>query len=200
MEKNPSQFKIGSYIAITPITIENLKRAVFEYGAILVGFIGSNEGWRNKFIRPPQQNENQWGHACIAVGWTKEYIIAQNSWGSDWADNGLFYFNENYLPFSAWAVLIDLPNNWKDLLPNPDDKPKHFFANNLFQGLRNEDVRALQDCYKWLGVMPKEVTSTGYFGSTTLQSTKLFQERYGILPVSGFVGIITRQKLNELFA
>ena len=199
--KDPTQFRIGAYIAITPITIENLKRAVFEYGAVLVGFIGSNEGWRTAYIRPPQQHEKQWGHAVVAIGWTKDYIIAQNSWGPNWGDNGLFYFNENYLPFSAWAILIDLPNNWKELLPDQTLKPQYVFNNNLSVGLTGEDVKALQDCLVFLGCMTAEQKNTGYgiFGSQTKSAVILFQKRYGI-PATGFVGQLTRDKLNELFS
>lgn len=125
-----------------------------------------------------------------------DYLIGQNSYGSDWGDNGLFYFNSFYLPFEAWAVLSDVPT---DLLPNPDDKPKCIFTRNLYEGLNNADVVALQDCLKWLGCFPKEQACTGYFGPITKNAVILFQQRYKIEPQSGYVGPLTRTKLNELF-
>jgi peptidoglycan hydrolase-like protein with peptidoglycan-binding domain len=38
---------------------------------------------------------------------------------------------------------------------------------------------------------------SGSFGNCTLQAVKAFQAKYGIIPNSGFVGEITRDKLNE---
>jgi len=51
-------------------------------------------------------------HNCL-IGWNKDYIIGQNSWGDLWGDKGLFYIPPTYLPFEAWAILVDLPNDWK---------------------------------------------------------------------------------------
>lgn len=198
MKMEIDKYRIGGYVALDDLSQEGLKKAIYQWGAVIAGYSYSRQGWLTEYVRPPKAGETTVGHAIALIGWDSDYLIGQNSFGKDWGKEGIFFIPNDYKPFSAYAILIDLPNNWKELLPNPDNKPKYFFANNLFQGLRNEDIRILQDCYKWLGVMPEEVTSTGYFGSTTLQATKIFQQRYG-LPDTGFVGILTRNKLNELF-
>ncbi len=189
------EYRIGGYIRV-PCDYKSLKRAIYEFGGVLIGFKGSNKGWKSAYIRPPKSGEHQWGHAVYAVGYDKEYITIQNSWGKHWGKKGYGYFNEKYLPFSAWAIVNDLPNNWKELLKKPE-KPKYEFINNLYKGLQNEEVKILQDCLNYLGCM--NYKSTGYFGSLTFQAVKNFQIRYNIFPRSGFVGPLTREKLNNQF-
>lgn len=199
-EEDPSQYRIGGYARIKPITFESLNQAICEYGTVLTGFRGSNEGWSQAFIRPPQRGKMVWGHAVSSIGFNEKHITIQNSWGSARGDNGYFYFDENYLPFEAWVVLVDLPNNWEELLGKDKTKPNHFFRNDLYFGMKNEEVIILQDCLKYKGCFDPAVDSTGYLGRITLEAVKLFQIRYGIRPVAGYVGPITRAKLNELFA
>lgn len=198
-EADVSAYRIGGYIKIG-IGFKELKKAIYQFGAVVLGFQGSNAGWQNAYIRPPKSGENTWGHAVsLAVGYNKNYIFLQNSWGTNKGDKGYYYFDKNYLPISAYAVLVDLPNNWKELLTNEEDKLKHYFAKDLYFGMKNDEVKVLQNCLKWLGCMPKEIDSTGYFGNITLAAVKLFQQRYSIYPVAGYCGQLTRIKLNELF-
>jgi len=197
-----SDYRIGGYAKVQPLTYENIKHAIYQNGAVFAGFTGSNEGWTRSlkgYIRKPIKGEKKWGHAVSLIGYNKDYIIGQNSWGNAWGDKGWFYFNEKYMPFAVWAILIDLPNNWKELV-GIKDKPKHTFNNNLYYPMRNQEVSILQNCLKGDGCFPLEVESTGYFGSLTLEAVKKFQEKYDIQPVLGYVGPKTRTKLNELFS
>jgi len=193
------KYRIGGYAKLDDLSPEGLKRAIYEKGPILIGFRGSNEGWKGALIRPPKKGERVWGHAiALAVGWNKDYFIAQNSWGKDFGNNGCFYFDKSYMPFTGWLVLVDLPNNWKELL-DKGDKPQHYFRTNLWMGMRGSEIVKLQNCLKWIGSFPKEQESTGYFGNITLQAVINFQKRYSIYPQVGFVGPISRNKLNEIF-
>ena len=79
-------------------------------------------------------------------------------------------------------------------------RPRHTFNVDLSFGMSSPEVIFLQECLKYDGVFPSNVDSTGYFGTTTLDSVKRFQSKYGISPVSGYVGNLTRSKLNELFS
>jgi len=191
-------YRIGGYIKVEA-NAQSIKQAIYEYGVVLAGFRGSNQGWKDEFIRPPKVGEQMWGHATALIGWNEQYIIGQNSWGENRPGKGYFYFDENYLPFECWAVLTDLPNNWKELIGNKE-KPKYHFDNNLYLGLRNDEVKILQDCLKYDGCFPQDVDSTGYFGRITLNAVINFQKRYSINPAVGFVGTITRRKLNEIFS
>ena len=195
-ESDAQKFKIGGYIQVD-CDFQSLKRAIYEFGAILMGFIGSNQGWQTAFIRPIKRGESRWGHATTGIKYNVKFIDGQNSWGEQWGDKGLFHFLESYLPFEAWAVVVDMPNY---LLPDESTKPKYFFANNLSRGLSDEEITILQNCLKFLGCFPKTQKTTLYFGDITFDAVKLFQQRYGISPASGFVGILTRAKLNEIFS
>ncbi|MBI2409578.1 peptidoglycan-binding protein [Candidatus Kaiserbacteria bacterium] len=59
-----------------------------------------------------------------------------------------------------------------------------------------EDIRALQRVLADQGVYVGEIT--GGFYAKTYQAVKLFQKKHGIKS-TGFVGPVTRQKLNELY-
>ena len=157
-------------------------------------FTGSYPGWSSASIRPPKIGEKRWGPAVWLIGWNEKYIIGQNSWGENWGDKGLFYFDQNYLPLEAWVILVDLPNDFEFV-----KKPQHEFLKDLEYGMRNNEVVWLQDCLKYEACFPIEVQSTGYFGTITLRSAQKFQAKYGISQ-TGYVGPITRKKLNEIFS
>lgn len=186
VQGEPAAFKIGGYCQVD-CDFESLKRAIWQFGAILAGFYGDNVGWKTTYVQPPKNIE--WGHAIAIIGFNKDYLIGHNSWG-----DGMVYIPKDYLPFESWAVLSDIPTQLNDVI-----KPKHFFSTDLYFGVDNApEVKALQDCLKYLGCMDKSQISTGIFGSITLSATKVFQERYKINPV-GRVGPQTREKLNLLF-
>ena len=72
---------------------------------------------------------------------------------------------------------------------------------NLYFGLKNSDmVKCLQQFLKSQGqdIYPEGYV-TGYFGSLTKAAVIRFQKKYGI-PSTGFVGILTRTKINSLYS
>jgi hypothetical protein len=102
-----TKYKISQYALIDDMSFEGLKKAIFLYGAVLVGFRGSNEGWQGEYIRAPKAGETIWGHAVTLVGYEKDYLIGQNSWGTGWGNQGLFKVPKDYLPFEGWAIVVD---------------------------------------------------------------------------------------------
>ena len=191
-EAEAANYKIGGYVQVK-CDFDSIKRAIYEFGAILLGFRGGPNGWDTAYIKPT--TPITFGHATVGIGFDVQYVNGQNSFGEQWGDKGLFYFLQTYQPFEAWAVTVDRLNLF---LPDPNAKPKYQFLNDLWQGLNNNEVKILQDCLKFLGCMTAEQKSTGYFGAMTLDAVKVFQQRYGITQ-NGRVGPITRAKLNELF-
>jgi len=186
-----SKYRIGGYAKVD-LSFKGLRSAIYQNGIIMAGFYGDNEGWRTAYIKPPK--EIKWGHAVALIGFNENYIIGQNSWGLNFGNKGLFYVPENYIPFEAWAVLVDLPEDFEK-----EKKPKYTFNQDLKFGMKNADVIWLQRCLKYLGCFPQIIDCTGYFGQITLRAVILFQTSYGISPQSGYVGPLTRSKLNELF-
>ncbi len=194
LETEAIKYKIGGYARVDDLSFDGLKSAIYQNGVIQLGFHGSNPGWKTSYIRPPHNGEKIWGHAISAIGFNEKYVIGQNSWGEDWGDKGLFYISKTYKPFEAWSILVDLP---KDFVQ--EEKPIYEFKQNLKLNDKNNEVKQLQKCLKYLGVFPQIIECTGYFGPVTLRSVQLFQQSYNIQPVSGFVGPLTRNKLNNIF-
>ena len=72
------------------------------------------------------------------------------------------------------------------------------FQNNLYFGLKSNEVSCLQEFLKQQGmnIYPQGIVS-GYFGFLTQVAVIKFQEKYGIFN-TGFVGVLTRAKINQL--
>ncbi len=71
------------------------------------------------------------------------------------------------------------------------------FSTNLKLGMQNETVRALQTYLAYEGSLAA-ASVNGYFGPETKTAVKAFQKKYGIRPVSGYVGIKTRHIMRKL--
>ena len=81
------------------------------------------------------------------------------------------------------------------------------FEHNLSMGMKNNDVKCLQELFEILGpeIYPEGLT-TGYFGPLTKAAVIRFQSKYadeilipwGLTEGTGFVGKTTRAKLNQL--
>lgn len=82
----------------------------------------------------------------------------------------------------------------------------YLWDNDLKEGVRaSKDVYALQTALAFQFFYPPPTKSkndcpiNGNFGQCTGHAVMEFQKRYGIKPASGFVGPLTRSKLNELY-
>ena len=73
------------------------------------------------------------------------------------------------------------------------------FVKDLTLGNRNEDVRRLQQLLATDPEIYPEGIVSGNFGGLTQRAIRRFQEKYGIKPVNGRVGPLTRAKLDEVF-
>jgi hypothetical protein len=196
-EADAERYRIGGYLALDDLSPAGLKRAIYQWGAIVAGFTFSRQGWATEYIRAPKIGEATTGHAVALVGWDPTYLIGQNSFGNNWGRGGMFFVSKDYSPFSAYAIISDFPSNWKELLPDPTQKPQYVFNNNLSVGMSGEEITILQDALKFFGCLSKSQESTGYYGEITRQGLIIFQKRYGIL-ATGFFGQLTRAKMNEL--
>jgi len=134
--------KIAQYAIIDDISFEGLKKAIFLYGSILVGFRGSNQGWQGEFIRPPQAGEQMWQHAVALVGYERDYIIGQNSWGSGWGNQGKFKVDKNYLPFEGWAIVVDAPVELQPIKTGWVAQQYLKLINGMWKATANLNVRA----------------------------------------------------------
>lgn len=72
------------------------------------------------------------------------------------------------------------------------------YDQNLYFGMKRPLVEKLQKDLSSDSSVYREKNVTGYFGSLTLKAVKRFQAKYGI-PQTGYVGPLTRAKLNTLY-
>ncbi len=110
--------------------------------------------------------------------------------------------------FGADELVISEVKNALDGVPPTDKQAKswcHDFLIDLKYQQAGEDIKALQAALRKEGLFRE--APTGYFGPITLQSVKLFQEKYfndilapwGFKKGTGFVGYTTRMKLNQIY-
>ena len=105
--------------------------------------------------------------------------------------------------FLVISVLFGASNSFAqtgDVDPNPTASQCVSLQNNLRYRDRdinkNGEVSTLQDFLQSKGYLNSE--PTGYFGLLTLKAVRDFQNANGILPVSGYVGPITKAKIKAL--
>ena len=192
----------GNYLNL-PINIDDIASFINRTGkGVVLGVRFGNGEW-NKDVPTINGTDTKYGHGVCAVDYTlhngKKALIIEDSWGDTSGLSGRRIVTEDW--FTAGRIIyagyyIYLSNTG---LPE-DDKPSYIFTRDLSYGLRNdEDVKKLQECLAYLEMFPSDYDFTGNFYSITLNAVKEFQLKYDIKPVKGYVGKLTRAKLNELF-
>lgn len=132
-------------------------------------------------------------------------IYPQDSHGKDYYINGRHILTEEW--FTKGRIVCGL---WFENLDNLEvfnsdlAKPKYNFTKDLYYGMKNSEVAMLQRCLGYEKdsegyLFPLYQSPTGWFGGLTLKAVKRFQIKYGIEPVLGYVGPLTRKKLNQIF-
>lgn len=192
LETEAKKYKIGGYAQVDNLSFEGLKSAIYQNGVILAGFRGSDEGWKTAYVRTPKTSEKQWGHAISLIGWNKNYLIGQNSWGKGWGENGLFYIPKDYLPMEAWAVLVDLPNDFVI-----SEKPHFVFTRSLYPTMRGEDVKNLNITLKHFGCFPLILEPTDYYGTPTQLGVRQYQISKNSPYITGNFGPTTLKMMNQ---
>ena len=169
--------------------IDSIAQAIRDFGA--VGFLlgGSNNGtWGSEYPQPPMAGQTPaWFHfmcsdtqipACSPMSAVPKQIPMNQSWGASVGNNGKQIFDENFINsgfiYDCFAVT------------------KHIFNTDLKFGMISDEVKYLQ---VKLGILPTTF-GFGVFGPRTLAAVKNYQIANNITPVSGYVGPLTRQKLN----
>lgn len=115
--------KIKSYVKVDDTSFYSLKQAIYQNKVVLLAIgVGDqntytdrfgNVSWKERDVLPLRPYEKRTsGHAIIGIGYDKDYIYFQNSWGTTWGQYGVGYFGKNYIKHveEAWTI-IDLPND-----------------------------------------------------------------------------------------
>lgn len=201
-------FKAENYVSLPIRDIETVASTIQKTGkGVMVWFYFTRAEW-NDFPEIRDRSLSLYGtstlrHSVTAVDFCiykgKKGIIIEDSWGDTFGLKGQRFISEEF--FNARNFFSGYVLDFKFEVEETQ-KPRYNFTKNLsfspFFSV-SQDVRALQDCLKYLGHFPVNIDSTGYFGSITRDAVKKFQSENKITPVEGYVGIKTRTQLNKLF-
>ncbi len=119
LKKEHDQFRLSSFKVIsnngdsTQMFIDNIKKAIYKYGAVSASFRVYNTIQNDLSKRPYEHdaasanNKNntlEGGHAILIVGWKDGFWRIQNSWGTGHADGGFFWLKWGSLMASVLCV------------------------------------------------------------------------------------------------
>lgn len=159
LKSKAQNIRLGNYYQCS--TVQQVKEAIYKYGSCLIGtylfesFKNVAEG-KTLYMNEPIIVDDSYiedpigGHMMIAVGWIKDYLIVQNSWGEEFGKNGYFYmpftlstWNERtgfpVSVFEAWAIdgiylngkFTSLDGSETPIEPEvPDSKDKWYKTSN----------------------------------------------------------------------
>lgn len=181
--QNALKYVVPNYAIEDNPTSDQIKDAIFQHKAVIL-LVDCGDGWykpswANKDVNPLHLGKFVGHHFIAASQYGLTVIDGTNSWSTEWGDNGLFHFLENYMPH---VLEMGIP-----IMPTA---ATYQFNNNLYFGmLVNPDVHALQ---VKLGVLP----ATGNFGPLTFAAVRKYQIARNISG-TGFVGPLTRAQLNS---
>ena len=182
-------FAVSNYVQLTP-NIEEIASVIQKTSKpVMVWFSFDYDEWTD--VPTIKRNWGKYNHSVTAVDFTmykgKKALIIEDSWGSwssDLGKKGQRIITEDFMP-RCWFACYPINFKYEE---EGTEKPK-------FDG----SVKSLQDILKFEGFFPKNVESTGFFGSITRTALIKFQQKYKIEPALGNFGPITKQKLSELY-
>ncbi|HEY5138146.1 MAG TPA: hypothetical protein VIJ25_02335, partial [Methylococcales bacterium] len=115
-----------------------------------------------------------------------QYLVIQDSWGLQYADQGLRLISREY--FNARCFLASYLLSFKTQDNTTVARP-HF----------DGSIVSAQKCFKWEGLFPANIDEVESWGNITKSACKAFQIRFGITPAEGNFGPITKAKLQVLY-
>lgn len=199
-------FKIPNYIQVPVKDIDTIASIIqTTKKGVMVWFYFQINEWGNvpQILNPnlDLQAPSTLRHSVAAVDFTlyqnKKALIIEDSWGPGAGMGGQRIITEDFFKVRNWFAAYPIAF----VFDGGNLKPTHTFNVNLAFGQTSDEVRALQDCLKWEGLFPSNISSSGFYGSITAKAVLDFQIKYGISPTSANnVGPMTRQKLNLIFS
>lgn len=115
--------KIKSYVRCN--NMDEICEAIYQHGGAILA-INSKASFSGHYFKTvenwvvplPKANERTFAQHCIcAIGYTKDGVIIQNSWGDIWGKGGLAVLPWDYPILEAWSV-IDEMEKW-DIIEMP---------------------------------------------------------------------------------
>lgn len=112
---NAKTYKLKSYARVT--SINSVKSAIYTNHSPILIVVDVYDNFYNiqhDGIVPERSGNYCGSHAMVIVGWTNiggtEYYVVQNSWGSEWGDNGYCYIKTGLSIISDMYTSTDKEN------------------------------------------------------------------------------------------
>lgn len=88
-------------------TVEEIKKALIDYGPLMVSAYASGSGWSGRTGRVTScRKTSSTNHAVLLTGFGKNGWIFKNSWGTSWASQGFSEIGYNCDGFGSEAVAL----------------------------------------------------------------------------------------------
>ena len=220
-----SVFKIGNYVILPVKDIDTIASVIqtTEKGVMVWFYFQSDEWTDVPEIKNPNLDlyaASTGRHSVTAVDFTmyagEKALIIEDSWGKFAGLQGQRVIRESFFKarnfFAAYPITFKFEDQTvpppvpPQPVPPVNPKPKYNFTKVLTFGTTDPDVKALQDILKYEGTFPKNVNSTGYYGSVTAKGVFDFQVKHQVAPLGELqslkghrVGSKTLAKLNQLY-
>lgn len=127
--------RISTYYRIT--SVKEMQYAISHDGPVVIGMRWYSSASLDKDnVYTFNSSKSCDGHAVLAVGYDKEYVILQNSWGASWGNKGYFkvkYSDFKTLFFDVFGVTdnitsIKKPNKFTDVVSPIINKILNIFS------------------------------------------------------------------------
>ena len=166
LKKKHNQFRISNYIEISgndssKKTVDNIKQAIFKYGAV-----GAHIPCYDSFQYDVQNSPYEYdasikgmpfedAHAIVVVGWKNGFWRVQNSWGVDYNDQGFFWLKWGSLTYIIYAEVYV-----KKFTPKIETLQKSKSKSNKIKNTKCKTMRGIEYL-----PMCNEVTSCDKYGT-----------------------------------
>ena len=138
LEAEADDFKISAYAKLN--SINEIKSWLFTKNIPVPVSIATEDLKldENNIIQIPTAYPNS-GHMMLIIGWNETGFIVQNSWGSEWGNDGTAILPYEYEIKEAWGITVD------DISASNDVKKPSFsllrtlimFIYNIFKSIFN---------------------------------------------------------------
>lgn len=189
-------FKISNYVQFTAGDFETVASTIQTSGkGVMIWFWFGHDEWSKLIptLSDPTLNINNASkHSVTAVDFFlkngKKYILVEDSAHFGGYTRHLiseeFFKARNF--FSAYAINFKYATSEIPVIEK--------ITKTLKFGMRDPQIKILQDILRSKGYFPINISITNYFGAITLKSVKNFQKDFG-LTIDGIVGQKTREAL-----
>ena len=131
-------FKITSYAKLSADS--DIKYSLINHGPVLACIEWFDQNKVTELGMLSKAGEFEGYHAIMIYGWGEEGWLCQNSWGTEWGDQGCFTLPFDYGIYESYSLICGEPSD--DI-----NKPKHSKCRDFFYCISNFFVNLGKNIY-----------------------------------------------------